>query len=46
MSVWRHSIERDAKQIEFHYDLSDDFYALVAGPAPCLFLRVFPHART
>lgn len=21
-SVWRHSIERDAKQIEFHYDLS------------------------
>ena len=27
-SVWRHSIERDAKHIEFHYDLSDDFYAL------------------
>jgi len=27
-SVWQHSIERDARQIEFHYDLSDDFYAL------------------
>src|SRR3546814_17862192 len=28
ISVWRHSAERDAKQIEFHYDLSADFYAL------------------
>jgi cyclopropane-fatty-acyl-phospholipid synthase len=32
LSVWRHSIERDAKQIEFHYDLSDDFYALWLDP--------------
>ncbi len=32
ISVWRHSIERDAKQIEFHYDLSDDFYALWLDP--------------
>jgi len=32
MSVWRHSIERDAKQIEFHYDLSNDFYALWLDP--------------
>ena len=32
MSVWRHSIERDAQQIEFHYDLSDDFYALWLDP--------------
>jgi len=32
MSVWRHSVERDAKQIEFHYDLSDDFYALWLDP--------------
>ncbi|SUV68152.1 cyclopropane-fatty-acyl-phospholipid synthase [Bordetella avium] len=31
-SVWRHSVERDAKQIEFHYDLSDDFYALWLDP--------------
>jgi len=31
-SVWHHSIERDAKQIEFHYDLSDDFYALWLDP--------------
>lgn len=32
MSVWHHSIERDARQIEFHYDLSDDFYALWLDP--------------
>ncbi len=32
MSVWRHSIDRDARQIEFHYDLSDDFYALWLDP--------------
>ncbi|MDO9023897.1 class I SAM-dependent methyltransferase [Zwartia sp.] len=32
MSVWRHSIEKDAKQIEFHYDLSDDFYGLWLDP--------------
>ena len=32
MSVWRHSMERDAKQIEFHYDLSDDFYELWLDP--------------
>src|SRR5690606_7789854 len=32
MSVWRHTPERDAKQIQFHYDLSDDFYALWLDP--------------
>ncbi|MCC7226184.1 MAG: class I SAM-dependent methyltransferase [Burkholderiaceae bacterium] len=32
ISVWRHSLERDAQQIEFHYDLSDDFYALWLDP--------------
>lgn len=32
LSVWRHSIERDSKQIEFHYDLSDDFYRLWLDP--------------
>ncbi|MNU37675.1 Cyclopropane mycolic acid synthase 1 [compost metagenome] len=32
MSVWRHSAERDARQIEFHYDLSDDFYGLWLDP--------------
>jgi len=31
-SVWNHTLERDAKQIEFHYDLSDDFYALWLDP--------------
>lgn len=32
ISVWRHSLERDARQIEFHYDLSDDFYGLWLDP--------------
>jgi cyclopropane-fatty-acyl-phospholipid synthase len=32
VSVWRHSVERDAKQIEFHYDLSDEFYGLWLDP--------------
>jgi cyclopropane-fatty-acyl-phospholipid synthase len=32
VSVWRHSVARDAKQIQFHYDLSDDFYALWLDP--------------
>lgn len=31
-SIWRHTLERDAKQIQFHYDLSDDFYALWLDP--------------
>lgn len=32
VSVSRHTVERDARQIEFHYDLSDDFYALWLDP--------------
>ncbi|WP_370635994.1 class I SAM-dependent methyltransferase [Paralcaligenes sp. KSB-10] len=32
VSVWRHSIERDERQIQFHYDLSDEFYALWLDP--------------
>ncbi|WP_322997067.1 class I SAM-dependent methyltransferase [Castellaniella sp.] len=32
VSVWRHSEDRDARQIEFHYDLSDEFYALWLDP--------------
>ena len=32
ISVSRHSMDRDARQIEFHYDLSDDFYALWLDP--------------
>jgi cyclopropane-fatty-acyl-phospholipid synthase len=27
-SYARHSLEADAKQVQFHYDVSDDFYAL------------------
>jgi cyclopropane-fatty-acyl-phospholipid synthase len=32
ISVWRHTLERDAKHIQFHYDLSDDFYGLWLDP--------------
>lgn len=32
VSVWRHSVERDARQIQFHYDLSDEFYELWLDP--------------
>src|SRR5690554_5468131 len=32
VSLWQHTAERDARQIEFHYDLSDDFYALWLDP--------------
>jgi cyclopropane-fatty-acyl-phospholipid synthase len=32
VSVWRHTAERDARNIQFHYDLSDDFYALWLDP--------------
>lgn len=31
-SVWRHTQQKDAEQIRFHYDLSDDFYALWLDP--------------
>ncbi len=30
-SLARHTPESDAKQVEFHYDVSDDFYALWLG---------------
>ena len=32
ISLARHTIDRDARQIQFHYDLSDDFYALWLDP--------------
>lgn len=35
-SIALHTVERDAQQIQFHYDLSDDFYALWLDP-----LRVY-----
>ncbi len=30
---WRHSIQRDARAISHHYDVSNDFYRIVLGPA-------------
>lgn len=32
ISVWHHSVERDARQIQFHYDLSDEFFSLWLDP--------------
>jgi cyclopropane-fatty-acyl-phospholipid synthase len=31
-SLGRHSAEADARQVQFHYDVSDDFYALWLDP--------------
>lgn len=31
-SILRHTLEKDASQIQFHYDLSDDFYGLWQDP--------------
>ncbi|HSW07807.1 class I SAM-dependent methyltransferase [Aquabacterium sp.] len=31
-SPGRHSVETDARQVQFHYDVSDDFYALWLDP--------------
>ncbi len=31
-SMALHTLERDAQQVQFHYDLSDDFYALWLTP--------------
>lgn len=32
VSIMRHTLERDARQIQFHYDLSEAFYALWQDP--------------
>lgn len=31
-SLSRHRVERDARQVQFHYDVSDEFYALWLDP--------------
>lgn len=31
-SRWRHRLARDAEQVRFHYDVSDDFFALWLDP--------------
>jgi cyclopropane-fatty-acyl-phospholipid synthase len=33
LSGWRHSKRRDAAAIKHHYDVGDDFYRLMLGPA-------------
>ncbi len=46
ISVWRHSIERDARHIEFHYDLSDDFYGLWLDPHRVYSCAYYPQPDT
>ena len=41
----RHRPRADAEQVQFHYDVSDDFYALWLDPQPALFVRLLPRAR-
>lgn len=33
LSGWRHSLGRDAKAIQHHYDTGNDFYRVVLGPS-------------
>ena len=38
----RHSRRKDAADIGYHYDVSNDFYRTLARPEHGLFLRLFP----
>jgi cyclopropane-fatty-acyl-phospholipid synthase len=40
---WRHSIGRDAQAISHHYDVGNDFYRLVLGPAMTYSCARFDH---
>ncbi|MGH9059567.1 MAG: class I SAM-dependent methyltransferase, partial [Acidimicrobiales bacterium] len=40
---WRHSQERDAQAIAHHYDVGNDFYRLVLGPAMTYSCARFVH---
>ncbi|WP_170235274.1 SAM-dependent methyltransferase [Verticiella sediminum] len=46
ISMARHTIDRDAKQIEFHYDLSDDFYALWLDPRRVYSCAYYPTPKS
>ncbi len=39
-----HTIARDARQVQFHYDLSDDFYALWLDPRRVYSCAYYPRA--
>ncbi len=43
-STVAHSLERDARQIEFHYDVGDAFYQLWLDPRRVYSCAYFPHA--
>jgi len=45
-SAQRHSRARDAAQIAFHYDVSDDFYALWLDPRRVYSCAYYPMAET
>jgi cyclopropane-fatty-acyl-phospholipid synthase len=46
VSIRSHSKDRDAEQIQFHYDLSDDFYALWLDPRRVYSCAYFPEPDT
>ena len=39
---WRHSMRRDSRVISHHYDVGNDFYRLVLGPAMTYSCAYFP----
>lgn len=44
-SMALHTLERDAQQVQFHYDLSDDFYALWLDPLRVYSCAYFRHPQ-
>ena len=45
-SFFHHTIARDAKQIQFHYDLSDEFYGLWLDPRRVYSCAYYPTPET
>ncbi len=42
-SQWEHTRQRDARQVQFHYDVGDDFYALWLDPRRVYSCAYFAH---
>jgi cyclopropane-fatty-acyl-phospholipid synthase len=45
-SRWRHTRAADARQVQFHYDVSDDFYALWLDPRRVYSCAYWAHGAT
>jgi cyclopropane-fatty-acyl-phospholipid synthase len=44
VSAWKHTPPRDARQVQAHYDVGDDFYALWLDPRRVYSCAYWPHA--